>query len=93
VQAFGLEVTAMPEIIFTSHLGNVAPEEPIAVEADSIISGLNEVFAHYPKLRRYILDDQGLLRRAIRIYVDGRQLVSGKDLHLQIGPTTRVHVY
>jgi len=83
----------MPEIIFTNHLRNVAPEEPIAVEAGSIISGLNEVFARYPKLRRYILDDQGLLRRAIRIYVDGRQLANGKDLHLQIGPATRVHVY
>ncbi len=83
----------MPEMIFTSHLSNVAPEEPIEVEASSIISGLNEVFARYPNLQRYIFDDQGLLRKAIRIYVDGRQLANGKDLHLQIGPATRVHVY
>lgn len=83
----------MPDMIFTSHLSNVAPEKPIAVEACSIISGLNEVFSHYPNLQRYILDDQGRLRKAIRIYVDGRQLANGTDLHLQIGPATKVHVY
>jgi hypothetical protein len=83
----------MPEMIFTSHLSNVAPEKPVVVEAGSIISGLNEVFANYPNLQRYILDDQGRLRKAVRIYVDGRELANGKDMHLQIGPATRVHVY
>lgn len=60
----------MPRISFTSnlkrHLACPTAEVPGATVADA----LDRVFADNPRLRSYLLDDQGRLRKHVVIYVN-----------------------
>ena len=58
----------MAKVIFTSHLKSVAPD--VAVDAPGGSVGA-AIFAAYPAVRGYVLDDQGRLRLHIAVFVDG----------------------
>jgi len=82
----------MTEIFFTSHLRRVVPEHPIELESQTVLSALNDTFMRYPKLKHYILDDQGRLRSAIRIYVDG-QPAKPAELSKTVPSSAKIYVF
>jgi hypothetical protein len=82
----------MTEVFFTSHLRRVVPERSIELECQTVLSALNDSFIRYPKLRHYILDDQGCLRPTIRIYVDG-QPANRKELSKEIRSSAKIYVF
>lgn len=60
----------MPRVSFTSNLQRHV-ECPVAETGGATVrAALDEVFAANPRLRSYILDDQGFLRRHVSIYVN-----------------------
>ena len=61
----------MARVTFTSHLARIAPPEPVAAPGATVAEVLRDVFARYPALRGYILDDQDRLRLHIAVFVDG----------------------
>lgn len=61
----------MATICFTSALQRFLPAASAEAEAATVGEALAAVFATQPALRGYVLDDQGMLRRHVAIYVNG----------------------
>ncbi len=64
----------MALVRFTENLQRHIHCPDCRVTAATLGEALNNVFEQHPRLRSYILDDQGRLRKHIAIFVDGRML-------------------
>jgi hypothetical protein len=53
---------------------------------------LDGVFADNPRLRGYIVDERGALRRHMIVFVDGRQISDRERLSDRVGPRSEVYV-
>ncbi|MEZ5831582.1 MAG: MoaD/ThiS family protein [Dongiaceae bacterium] len=82
----------MPTIHVTSHLRQVAPGGPTRVDAATLGTALEAYFATAPKVRSYILDDQGRLRRHVAVFIDGELLIDKKDLGRRVAPSAEIYV-
>jgi molybdopterin synthase sulfur carrier subunit len=61
----------MAKVNFTAHLRHVAPKGEVEAAGATLAAVLADVFARYPALRGYVLDDQDRLRLHIAVFVDG----------------------
>ena len=61
----------MPRVSFTANLQRHVATPTLDVEGASVRIALEAVFATNPRLRGYILDDQGEIRRHVAIYRNG----------------------
>ncbi len=61
----------MPTIRFTQNIQRHVPCPPGRVTAATVRDALEALFAKNPAARSYVLDDQGLLRRHMIVFVDG----------------------
>lgn len=61
----------MPEVKFTQNLQRHLSAPTVAVSGATVRDALERVFERNPKLRGYILDDQGRLRKHVAVFVDG----------------------
>ena len=82
----------MPTIHVTSHLRRVAAGGPVPVEAATLGDALDAYFTVAPKVRSYILDDQGRLRRHVAVFIDGELLRDKSDLGQQVAPASEIYV-
>ena len=82
----------MPTIHLTSHLRRIAPGGPVQVEAATLGDALDAYFAAAPKVRSYILDDQGRLRRHVAVFIDGELLTDKRNLGRSVAPTSEIYV-
>lgn len=62
------------------------------VTAHSVDEALAAAFADEPRLRGYILDDQGGLRRHLRVFVDGKPMRDRRHLSDPVGADSRIYV-
>jgi molybdopterin synthase sulfur carrier subunit len=53
---------------------------------------LEGVFADNPRLRGYIVDERGALRRHMIVFVDGRQISDRERLSDRVGPRSEIYV-
>jgi sulfur-carrier protein len=63
----------MPRVIFTQNLQRHLSSPATEVAGESVREVLEAVFAHHPRMRGYVLDDQGGLRKHMMVFVDGEQ--------------------
>jgi hypothetical protein len=82
----------MPTIHLTSHLRLVAPGGPVRVEAATLGGALEAYFAAAPKVRGYIVDDQGRLRKHVAVFIDGELLTDKRDLGRGVAPDAEIYV-
>ena len=68
----------MPTIEFTPHLAKHLTCPTGSVDGKTLGEVLDAVFAREPRLRSYILEDQGHLRPHIAVFVDN-QLIRERD--------------
>ena len=61
----------MVRVTFSSALQRHVPCPPLSVEAGTVREALEQAFAREPRLRGYLLDDQGVLRKHMAIFVNG----------------------
>ena len=61
----------MVQLTFSSALQRHVPCPPLAVQAATVREALERAFEREPRLRGYLLDDQGALRRHMAVFVDG----------------------
>ena len=66
------------------------PERDVA--ANSVDEALSAAFAEEPRLRGYILDDQGGLRRHLSVFIDGQPLRDRRRLSDPVGSDSRIYV-
>lgn len=76
-------------IVVTPQIERFVACPPAEVEADDLGAALEGLFARTPKLRSYLLDDRGVLRRHVRVFVDGatetdlaRRLDDGAEIYI-----------
>ena len=82
----------MARIVFTSHLARVGPADEMSVPGATVLEALDHVFAHYPKLEGYVLDDQRRLRKHVTIFVDGAQAQAEAALRQAVGEASEIYV-
>lgn len=82
----------MPTIHLTSHLRRIGPSAPIQVEAATLGDALEAYFAAAPKVRSYILDDQGRLRRHVAVFIDGELLTDKRNLGRNVSAASEIYV-
>ncbi|MCB2059940.1 MAG: MoaD/ThiS family protein [Novosphingobium sp.] len=82
----------MPRIIFTSHLGGIAPEGEPEFPGETVGEVLSAAFAAHPGLGHYIVDDQGCLRKHVIIFADNRNLDRETALTTAVGEDSEVYV-
>lgn len=61
----------MPQVVFTENLKRHVDCAAAEVAGATVADALGRVFENNPRLRRYVLDDQGALRKHMLVFVDG----------------------
>ena len=82
----------MPHVVFTPQLRRFLDVADVDSSATTLRAALEDAFAAHPKLRGYVLDDQGHLRANVVIFVDGRRCQERIRLADPLAPDSRVHV-
>ena len=82
----------MPTVEFTSHLAQHVECDSETVHQPTLRLALDEIFQRNPKLRGYILDDQGNVRKHIAIFIEGQLLRDRKHLDVPLEPDGKVFV-
>ena len=82
----------MPRVIFTSNLQRHIDCPDAQVSAASVAEALEKVFATAPRIRDYVVDEQGHLRKHIAIYVDGRRIADREHLTDAVSQTSEICV-
>lgn len=83
----------MPRIAFTRHLENIGPTEPVACDGATVREAILSVSADYPRLKGYVLDDQGRLRKHVCVFLDGAMVPRGKALEQPVSDASEVYVF
>jgi molybdopterin converting factor small subunit len=82
----------MARISFTERLRAVGPTKVCAYSGATLIEVLDAVAADYPKLKPYLLDDQGRLRKHVAIFVDGELKRGQAALAHSLTPASEIYV-
>jgi sulfur-carrier protein len=64
----------MARVVFTPNLRRHLACPAADVPGDTVRAVLDAVFATNPRLRGYVLDDQGRMRQHVVVFVDGTQV-------------------
>jgi sulfur-carrier protein len=64
----------MPRVIFAPSLQRHVDCAALDVTGATVAEVLERALEQQPKLRGYVLDDQGRLRRHVAVFVDARQV-------------------
>ena len=70
----------VPQVSFTNNLQRHLSCPTVSVTGDTVHAVLHGVFETNPKLRPYLLDDQGRLRRHVKVFVNDRAVADRSGL-------------
>lgn len=79
-------------VLFTPQLQRFTTTPEVRTGAVTLREALEAAFAINPKLRGYVLDDQGHLRANVVCFIDGRRCTERVKLTDPLQPDSRVHV-
>ncbi len=82
----------MPNVVFTDNIQRHVACPPVRVEGATVKDALEVVFQDNPRARGYVLDDQGVLRKHMVIFVDGQQIKDRAGLSDPTNPGSEVYV-
>ncbi len=82
----------MAEVHFTAWLRDMVANAPLRAPGETVGDALAGVFETEPRVRSYVLDDRGALRKHVCVFADGQRLANGAALGHPIGPNTKLYV-
>jgi sulfur-carrier protein len=82
----------MAHIFFAASIQRHVATPEREIDARTLGDALEAVFAEHPRLRGYVLDDQGSLRKHLSVFVDGRPVRDRRHLSDALGEQSRVYV-
>jgi len=82
----------MPRVSFTSNLNRHLDCPAADVEGATLRETLEAVFVDNPRLRGYVLDDQGAVRRHVAVFVDNEPVVDRVSLSDPVRADSEVFV-
>ncbi len=83
----------MTRIYFSAHLQRHVPTPEIEVEAADLREALVKACMDRPRLKGYILDEQGRLRRHVAVYLNGHPVKDRVRLSDPVGPGDEIAVF
>ena len=83
----------MAHIAFTPHLRAVGPVRRTACEAASLAEALDGLAGDYPRLKDYVLDAQGRLRKHIAVFIDGALVARETALAVPLTASSDIYVF
>ncbi|MGE0814191.1 MAG: MoaD/ThiS family protein [Vicinamibacterales bacterium] len=82
----------MPRVAFTPQLQRFLDAPPRVVDGGTVRQALEAVFTANPRLRGYILDEHGRLRKHVTVFVDDAALADREGLSDTVGPEDDIYV-
>lgn len=82
----------MAEVAFTPNLKRHVECPTVDVPGTTVREVLDRVFAENPRLRGYVLDERGVLRKHMVVFIDGRQITDRVGLSDTLGARSEVYV-
>lgn len=82
----------MSRLVFTQQLRRFTEVPEIDTSAAVLRDALEAAFAANPRLRGYILDEQGHLRRNVVIFIDGHRVRDHASLNDPLTTDSSIHV-
>ena len=82
----------MATVVFTQNLKRHVECPTEVVAGATVRAVLDAVFADNPRLRGYVLDDQGALRYHMMVFVDGEPITDRRDLSDPVRDASEVYV-
>jgi sulfur-carrier protein len=82
----------MPQVSFTANLQRHLATPRAEVPGTTVREVLEGVFRDHPRLRGYVLDDQGRLRRHVVVFVDGEAIADRDGLSEPVRPDSSLYV-
>jgi hypothetical protein len=79
-------------VSFTPNLERHVECAPKTVEGTTVGEVLDRVFAENPRLRGYVVDEQGALRYHMLVFVDGQQIADREKLSDPVRPNSELYV-
>ena len=83
----------MARVSFTANLQRHLSCPDQTVPGSTVRAVLNQAFAAEPRLRSYILDDQGRLRKHVAIYINGDRIADRLTLTDPVTDADEVFVF
>ena len=82
----------MAVVTFTENLKRHVDCPTVEVPGDTVATVLTAVFADNPRLRGYVVDERGVLRKHMVIFIDGRQIEDRARLSDRVEPGSEIYV-
>lgn len=82
----------MAHVFFTQQLARFTTLPQVETGARELRAALESAFAANPRLRGYVLDDQGQLRENVAIFIDGRRCTDRARLDDPLQADSKVYV-
>lgn len=82
----------MPTLTFASSIERHVACPSAEVEASTVGEALARYFEARPAVRTYVLDEQGIVRHHVAIFLDGAQLRSRARLDEPVSEGTEIYV-
>lgn len=82
----------MAKVQFTPGLRRFLDVPSVEIPGGTVRSVLDAVFAENARLRGYILDDQGALRKHVSVFVDARRVEDRAGLSDPVSESSEVYV-
>jgi molybdopterin converting factor small subunit len=83
----------MVKVSFTANLERHLPVPPADVAPGSLREVLERVFAGNPRLRSYLLDEHGRLRRHVNVYINDETVADRDGLSDAVAADDTVYVF
>ena len=77
---------------FTANIARHVECSTKIVEASTVAEALAAVFEQNPRLRGYVVDEQGAVRKHMNVFVDGLQIRDRVGLRDAVTPTSEIYV-
>ena len=82
----------MARVVFTSNLLRHLSCPDSEVRANTLHGALQAVFTAHPRVRDYVLDEQGELRKHVVVFIDGQRVRDRRRLSDPVGEASEIHV-
>lgn len=83
----------MAHIYFTANLARHTDCPSNDFEAATVGELMERYFKQWPRVRGFVLDDQGHVRKHVKVLVDGRNITDRAGLSDPLAPDSEVHVF
>jgi hypothetical protein len=82
----------MAVVVFTPNLQRHVEAPPTDVAGATVREVLEHVFTANPRLRGYVVDERGVLRKHMVVFIDGRQITDRVTLSDPVEPSSELYV-